>query len=168
VDSKVGDVQAGWERGYSTAMAGLAGGNIIVGAAGGQAALMGFSMESLVVDDDMLGAVLRGVRGIEVNDETLSYEVIGDVIDGPGHFLAHEQTLSRMTRDYVYPDLGNRDSIEDWEASGRPDIREAARQRVKQILSTHYPDYVGATNDEAIRAMLEIRLPRDVMRPGTS
>ena len=167
VDSKVGDVQAGWERGYSTAMAGLAGGNIIVGAAGGQAALMGFSMESLVVDDDMLGAVLRGVRGIEVNDETLSYEVIGEVIDGPGHFLAHEQTLSRMTRDYVYPDLGNRDSIEDWEASGRPDIREAARQRVKQILSSHYPDYVGVTNDEAIRAMLEIRLPRDVMRPGT-
>ena len=59
-DSKSADIQAGWERGYSTAMAGLAGANVIVGAAGGQAALMGFCMESLVIDDNMLAGYAGG------------------------------------------------------------------------------------------------------------
>ena len=38
----------------------------------------------------MLAGVLRAIRGIEVTDETPSYEVIGEVIDGPGLWLALE------------------------------------------------------------------------------
>ena len=30
------------------------------------------------------------------------------VINGPEHFLGHDATLSRMQKDYVYPDLGDR------------------------------------------------------------
>lgn len=164
-DSKVPDLQAGWERGYSTAMSGLAGGNVIVGAAGGQAALMGFSLESLLIDNDMLGSVLRGVRGIEVNDQTLSYDVIGDVIDGPGHYLAHDQTLERMASDYVYPEFGNRDSIEVWQERGQEDIRGLAKRAAKEILRNHFPEHIDSLVDAEIRSQFDIRLSRSHMQP---
>ena len=39
--------------------------------AGMHASLLVFCLESLLIDNDMLGAINRNVRGIEVNDETL-------------------------------------------------------------------------------------------------
>jgi trimethylamine--corrinoid protein Co-methyltransferase len=58
---------------------------------------MGCAFESFVIDHDMLGSILRIVRGIEVTDETLSLDVIVDVnVCGPGHYLGHNQTLSLM------------------------------------------------------------------------
>jgi len=45
---------------------------------------MALSFESMVIDDDLLGAVLRTVRGIEVNEETLSYDVMERVALGEG------------------------------------------------------------------------------------
>jgi trimethylamine:corrinoid methyltransferase-like protein len=63
------------------------------------ASLLGFSLESLVIDNDALGAVNRTVRGIEVDADTLSVAVIRDVcLNGPGHYLGHAQTLARMQR----------------------------------------------------------------------
>ena len=57
----------------------------------------------------MLGAINRSVRGMEINDETLALDTIEDVcLNGPEHFLSHESTLSRMLKDYVYPEVGNR------------------------------------------------------------
>ena len=43
------------------------------------ASLLGCCLESYVIDNDMLGAINRTVRGIEVNSETLSIEPIGEV-----------------------------------------------------------------------------------------
>ncbi len=166
-DAKCSDAQSGWEKGYLSAMAGLAGANLVSGGAGGHAALMGYSLDSLVIDNDMLGAVLRGIRGIEVSDETLSYAVIGEVIDGPGHYLMQPQTLARMRRDYVYPELGDRDTIAGWEERDSPDIREPARQSVLRILAEHYPRHIDATTDARLRERFDIRLPREYMRAGT-
>ncbi len=165
-DAKCSDVQSGWEKGYLSAMTGLAGANLVGGNAGGHASLMGFSLESLLIDHDMLSAVLRGIRGIEVNDETLSYEIIGKVIDGPGHFLTQPETLELMKTDYVYPEIGNRDSIDVWEENGSPDIRQTANQRAKEILSSHYPRQIKPTIDTKIRTNFEIRLPEEVMKPN--
>ena len=63
--------------------------------------LMGCSFEELVIDNDMLGMVLRTVRGIEVTDETLSLEAIKQVALDPGHYLGHPQTLALMESRWV-------------------------------------------------------------------
>ena len=109
-------------------------------------------------------ACCGGIRGIEVTDETLSYEVIGEVIDGPGNFLTQPQTLEGMTRDYVYPELGDRDSIDVWVERGSPDIREAAKHRAQEILKTHFPTHIDAATDSKIRERFDIRLPAERMR----
>jgi trimethylamine--corrinoid protein Co-methyltransferase len=52
--------------------------------------LMACSLESFVLDNDLIGSVLRATHGIEVNEEALSLETIRDVcINGPGHFPGH-------------------------------------------------------------------------------
>jgi trimethylamine--corrinoid protein Co-methyltransferase len=125
--------------------------------------LMALSLESMVIDNDLLGAVLRTVRGIEVNEETLSYQVMEQVVHGEGHFLRTGQTLSLMRTEYEYPDLADRSTPGEWEAGGSPDIRQRAGERVKSILATHYPQYIDPAVDEKIRERFPILLPRDVM-----
>jgi len=166
-DSKVPDAQSGYEKGYTNAIAGVAGGNMIYESLGMQASLLSTCLESYVIDNDILGASMRIVRGIEVTDESLSVDVIRNVcLDGPGHFLGHEQTLALMQREYVYPVVGDRTSPKQWKEIGSTDVVHKARDRVRQILASHYPSHIGEEVDRAIRAAADIRLPREFMRPG--
>jgi trimethylamine--corrinoid protein Co-methyltransferase len=166
-DSKLPDNQAGFEKALTTALAGHAGANYVGEAAGMQASLLGCSLEAMVIDNDMLGAVQRTIRGIEVTDDTLSYEVIKDAALGEGHFLGSEQTLALMETEYLYPDITDRTSPNVWQESGSLDIMERAEQRVRQILSTHYPTYIDPHLDEKIREQFPIVLSREHMHPGS-
>jgi trimethylamine---corrinoid protein Co-methyltransferase len=165
-DAKLPDNQAGYEKGISTALAGLAGANLIYESAGMLASLMACSFEAFVIDNDMLGAALRAVRGIEVNDETLSFEVIRAAVEGPGHYLGHAQTLSLMKTEFVYPRVGDRSGPDEWQAAGGQDIRERARERTREILSTHYPSYIEPAVDAELRQRFPILVPPEAMRPG--
>jgi len=115
----------------------------------------------------MLGSILRTVRGIEVNEETLSYHVIEQVVHGEGHFLRTGQTLGLMRSEYEYPALADRSTPGEWEAAGSPDIRLQAGERVKSILSTHYPQYIDPEIDARIRDRFPILLPRELMSAGS-
>jgi Trimethylamine:corrinoid methyltransferase len=106
-DSKIPDAQAGMEKGINHALVGNAGANLIYESAGMHASLLGFCLESLVLDNDIIGAVQRTIRGIEVNEESIAVETIRDVcLNGPGHYLGSDQTLKRMQTEYVYPVVG--------------------------------------------------------------
>lgn len=166
-DSKIPDNQAGFEKGVTALMAGLAGANRVTGVAGGAASLLSLSFEAMVIDDEELGALRRAVRGIEVTDDTLSYEVIKETMDGPQHFLHHPQTLKLMKTECYYPKLADRDTSEDWEKKGSLDIRQRGRKRAQKILSSHYPTYIEPAVDAKIRERFPIHLPREMMRAET-
>ncbi|HCQ64037.1 MAG TPA: methyltransferase [Rhodobacteraceae bacterium] len=135
-DAKLPDMQAGWEQAISNVMAGLAGLNMVYESVGMHASLLGFSMESLVLGNDMLGQVQRCVRGIEVTEENTSIEVMKSVcLDGPGHYLGAEQTLRIMQSEYIYPALANRSSPKEWVEKGRPILLDSARARVREVLA---------------------------------
>ncbi len=165
-DSKLPDMQAGGEKGVTAALAAMTGVNMLYEAAGMHASLLGFCLESVLIDNDMLGSINRNVRGIEVNSDTLSLEAIKNVcLEGPGHYLGHEQTLSLMQKEYIYPELGNRMSPKEWNEAGRPDIVEQAAARKREILSSYFPDYLPDGIDGIIRANHNIMLPREVLGP---
>ncbi len=135
-DSKLPDMQAGWEQAISNVMAGLSGLNMVYEAVGMHASLLGFSFESMVLGDDLLGQVQRCVRGIEVTEDSVDIEAIREVcIEGPGHYLGHHQTLSVMQTEYVYPALADRTSPKEWLEIGRPDLIARATARKEQILA---------------------------------
>jgi trimethylamine--corrinoid protein Co-methyltransferase len=165
-DSKLPDAQAGFEKGITAVTAGLAGANRILESAGMLGSLMGCSFEALMIDNDMLGMAQRVIAGIEVNDETLSLDVIREAALGPGHFLGQPQTLELMETDYLYPELADRSATGVWEEEGSLDIMARARQRVKEVLSTQYPAYIDAQTDAAIRAKFPIRLASSDMQAG--
>ena len=166
-DSKLPDAQSGAEKAYCHTLVGNAGANLIYESAGMQAALLGFSLESLVIDNDIIGATQRTLRGIEVDDDSLSFETIRDVcLNGPGHYLASNQTLQLMQSAYVYPAIGDRKSPNEWQEQGATDITERAAKKVADILSTHYPEHVPEAVDAQLRERFPVKLPRSAMRAG--
>lgn len=151
-DAKLPDMQAGWETGMTNALAGLAGLNMVYEAAGMHASLLGFCMESLILGDDIIGQVLRMVRGIDVTEDSTSIDAMKAVcLGGPGHYLGSDQTLELMQTEYIYPTLGNRMSPKEWNEADRPILIDQAIARKNDILGkaqTHFdPDF-----DAAIRA----------------
>ncbi|MYE66170.1 MAG: methyltransferase, partial [Acidimicrobiaceae bacterium] len=158
-DSKIPDNQAGYEKGINVALAGQAGANLVYESAGMLASILSCSLEALVIDNDMLGSINRTVRGIEVNEETLSAQLIAEVIAGPGHFLGSPQTLELMQREYVYPEIGDRDTPDNWLDAGGKDARDRAHEHVQRVLAEHHPSHIAPDVDARIRAAFPIHLP---------
>ena len=162
-DSKLPDVQSGYEKGITNVMAGLSGLNLIYESAGMHASLLGFCLESLIIDNDMLGQCLRCVRGIEVSDEALSIATISEVcLNGPGHYLGNEQTLRLMQTEYFYPAVADRFSPKEWIEKGKPDLLAKAIAEKKRVLTERFPRHVAKVTDDKLRAHFGelIKLPR--------
>ncbi|MCB1312220.1 MAG: trimethylamine methyltransferase family protein, partial [Sedimentitalea sp.] len=103
---------------------------------------------------------LRCVRGIEVDEDAVSLEVMrATCLGGPGHYLGSDQTLSLMQTDYVYPSLADRFSPKEWEERGKPDLIERAIARKLEILAERAPARFDPVTDAAIRATFPIHLP---------
>jgi trimethylamine--corrinoid protein Co-methyltransferase len=162
-DAKSPDAQHGYEKCHGLSLAAHAGSNVISQGCGLQASLLGATFESYVLDNDMIGVVLRGVRGIEVDDETLAIDVIESVVRGEGHYLGHAQTLARMKTDYLYPRIADRRSPYQWEEDGSLDMRERARIVARETLATHFPRYLDASVDRWVRERYGILLPSEAM-----
>lgn len=162
-DSKIPDAQSGYEKALCVGLAAHAGCNMITQACGMQAGLMGCSLESYVIDNDMLGAILRSVRGIEVDDQSIAWQPILDVVVGDGHFLGTADTYTRMQSDFLYPDVADRQSASDWLAAGGTEVRERARAKVREIMAEHFPAHLSPRTDVALRAQFDIRLPESAL-----
>ena len=165
-DSKTMDAQAGYEKAISTTAVALAGGNFVNCYPGIVGSLLAQSFEGMVIDNDMMGSVLRLLRGVEVSDETLSYDIIESAVHGVGHYLNQEQTLEIMQTEYLYPEIGDRRTANDWQDGGRETVYELAHARVAQLLAGHYPEYIAPEADARIREKFPIKLDPKDMKPG--
>ncbi len=166
-DAKVPDAQSGAEKGLNHALVGNSGANLIYESAGMHASLLGFSLESLIIDNDIIGSAQRTIKGIEVSEERLSFDVIKDVcLNGPGHFLGSDQTLQLMQTEYLYPAVGDRKSPNEWLEQGGLDVTQRAHRKVEEILTSHFPSHIAGAVDAEIRSKFPVKLPRDSMLPG--
>jgi trimethylamine--corrinoid protein Co-methyltransferase len=155
-DSKLPDMQAGWEQGITNVLAGLSGLNMCYEAVGMHASLLGFCLESLVLGDDILGQVMRCVRGIDVTPDSTSIDAMKAVcLGGPGHYLGSDQTLALMQTEYIYPAVGNRMSPKEWVEAGRPLLLDRAIARKNSILASA-GSQIEPEIDAAIRSAYNI------------
>ena len=133
-DSKVLDAQSGYESALTNLLCALAGANFIHDAAG----LMEFALtvcyEKFVIDNEILGMVMRAVEGIRVDDDTLAFDLIRQVGPG-GNFVAAKHTRRFMRGEHYQPCLSDRNSREEWEAEGSKTTWEKAGETVQQIIS---------------------------------
>ncbi len=157
-EAKTADNQAGYEKGYTVSLAAHAGADMVQLSVGMLGSIMVASPESLVIDNDMCGAILRSVRGVEVDPAYLDLAIIEDVVTGEGHYLGQAQTLELMRSEYVYPDLGDRRSVDEWVSAGEPSLWERAGDRVSEILAAGRPDHLTRGNEATIRGRFPILL----------
>ncbi len=135
-DSKVLDAQSGYESAVTSLLCALAGANFIHDAAG----LMEFALtacyEKYVIDNEILGMVMRAVEGIKVDDDTLAFDLIKQVGPG-GNFVTAKHTRRFMRGEHYQPSLSDRDSRDEWEAKGGKTTWGRAAERMERIIANH-------------------------------
>jgi trimethylamine--corrinoid protein Co-methyltransferase len=93
-------------------------------------------LEQIVIDDEIVGAIARLIRGEWADDVTMAIDVIEKV--GPGKdFLAQRHTLQNMRTEFFMPNLIDRRSFDAWSQDGSKSLRARARDKVKTILAIH-------------------------------
>ena len=131
-DAKVLDSQSGYESALTVLLCALAGSNFIHDAAGLMEFALTVCFEKYVIDNEILGMVMRAVQGIEVNDDTIAYDLIKDVGPG-GNFVTSKHTRQYMRKEHYQPTLSDRDSRDDWQARGSMETWQRAAGKVKEI-----------------------------------
>ncbi len=134
--AKTQDWQAGAQHAISGLSSVLSGGDMYCATGtiyGGRV----FAFEQVLLDAELFDLIRHMTEGFSVSEEDLATSVIEAVGPG-GHFLSQPHTLANMRRLWQSR-FFNRDSWEDWEAAGRPEPRDRARERARTILAEHTP-----------------------------
>jgi len=134
-DSKVLDTQSGYESALTSMLCALAGSNFIHDAAGLMEFAMTVCLEKFVIDNEILGMVMRAVDGIKVDDETLAFDLIREVGPG-GNFVTSKHTRHFMRSEHYQPILSDRDSREEWQGKGGKTTWERAGDTVRELLAS--------------------------------
>lgn len=137
-DSKVPDVQSGYEKAATAMLCALAGSNYVHDCAGLIERGMTVSYAQYVIDNEINGMVMRAVRGIEINEDTLAVDVIDRVGPG-GNYMAEDHTLKYMRGEFFFPQVADRQSYHRWKEQGARDGWQRATELAKKILATHQP-----------------------------
>ncbi len=166
-DSKMLDAQRGAEVAQNNLLAAMSGANMIAECMGNMSAYLAMSYEGFLCDNDIMGACSRILRGIEVNADSLAFDVIEETITGSNHYLDKDQSLKLMETEYFYPALANRGPYQDWQEKGATDIGQRAHVRVHEILSSHFPRNISEEMDAELRRKFAIDLRKEDMQPGT-
>ncbi|HUW90577.1 MAG TPA: trimethylamine methyltransferase family protein [Candidatus Nanopelagicaceae bacterium] len=158
-DSKLLDLQNGYERFQTLMLAAQAGVNYIT-CAGTYEATLVEALELLVIDDDLVGMVKRAMEGIKVNDDTIAIDVIKKVAtsDKKGvNFLAEPHTRKHMKSELYMPRLADRSRRSTWQKKGAKNIIERAREKVDKILEAHNPTELEKNvEDELLKYMKKV------------
>jgi trimethylamine--corrinoid protein Co-methyltransferase len=151
-DSKLVDTQNGYEKALTNALVALSGSNFIHDAAGLVEFASTASYKQYVIDDEIIGMVMRAVRGIEVNDETIALDAYRRVGPG-GNFLSDPHTVQWMRKEHYTPKLSDRQLRVNWEKSGRPCVEEKAKAIAREILREHKPLGLPKEVQDQLRGM---------------
>ena len=158
IPSQVGGIAAsgtmpGYEIGYQKAISAvmpvLAGADQVVG-------LGGFnrsgceSLEQIVMDCELWRNVLRGSKGIRMDEDALGFEAIARVGPG-GYFMKDIHTLRHFKSEILLPKIAMRQALPD--ARVEP-MGSAAKEEVIRILKEHVPVQLDKSVGQEIKKMI--------------
>lgn len=152
--SRASDWRAGAEGGLGMTAAWMTGPDLVLGA-GLRDAGRAFSPVGLLLDTEAFDLVRPIPLGIAVDEETLAVDVIEKVGPG-GHFLGEPHTLRHMRETWTSRFM-DRDTWETWEGKGRPEPPDHARERARELLTTHEPEPLPPALDDRIREVIAER-----------
>jgi trimethylamine--corrinoid protein Co-methyltransferase len=140
VDSKLCDAQAGYESLLTGLIPALAGANLVYGT-GMLDSGMVLDYGKMIMDDEINHQIKRIVKGLPVDDTTLSVDLIKEV-GLTGDYLIHPSTLS-LYKQLSAPKLMNRESYENWTANGATDLHQRALEQARKLVANHHPQPIS-------------------------
>jgi trimethylamine--corrinoid protein Co-methyltransferase len=150
-ESKIPDSQSAFEPAINILLSAMAGANYIHDAAGLLESGLAISLQSYVIDNDIIGMAKRVLRGIDIDPDRLALECIERV--GPaGNFLGDEHTIAYMRDEFYYPALADRTTRMTWESEGKISSEERARLIALEYLKNHKPLPIDTKTDRQIRS----------------
>ncbi|EFI33315.1 trimethylamine methyltransferase [Desulfonatronospira thiodismutans ASO3-1] len=133
-DTKVMEIQSGIEATLQIHTSMLTGANFVHDCGYTESGKTGDIFQT-VMDDEIISMARIIEDGIEVNEETLSVDVINRVGSG-GHYLYEDHTM-KWFRKHWRPTLMDRQSYEDWVKNGSQTMQDRIIKKTRDILETH-------------------------------
>ena len=158
-ETKTVDAQTGIESANGIILGTLAGINCITGPG-----MLAFencqSLEKLVIDNEICGMALRLTRGIDVNDETLAFDLIEKVGQG-GHFLSQKHTVKWFPiEEYIPSTVIDKMGKSQWEKTGARNTVERAKETVDRILKEHVSEPLPSDIERQLDSFMKEVLAR--------
>ncbi|MCK5143023.1 MAG: trimethylamine methyltransferase family protein, partial [Candidatus Heimdallarchaeota archaeon] len=151
-DTKILDMQSGFESGMGALLAGIKGVNMISGAG-----MIDFettqSIQKVVIDNQMCGMIHRFNKGIVQRDEPIAKNLLID-LEEKTHLLSHDHTLKWFREEQFIPNkIIDRSTNEEWINKGRRSVTQRATEEVDKLLNK----YTGVSLDkDKVSSLIEI------------
>ncbi|MHC4785135.1 MAG: trimethylamine methyltransferase family protein [Planctomycetota bacterium] len=153
-DAKQLDAQAGLESSMGATLAALAGINNISGP-GMLDFESCFSLEKLVVDNEICGMSLRAAKGIEPREDFPAQPRFEELL-AEKHLLISDHTRRHLRQEHLFPgpviDRANRSR---WREEGSLTLHQRANAQVQQKLDEYEPSRLPDTVKAELTALME-------------
>jgi trimethylamine--corrinoid protein Co-methyltransferase len=157
-DSKISDVQAGWEKAFTTGLAVMGGNNYIHHAAGMLESMQCVAYELYVIDDEIIGQACKILEGISTGEDHLAFEAIHEVGPG-GNYLMSPHTMRHLRRQYFQGNgVSDKGGREEWIQQGSLSARDRARAIACAILDKPLEPKIHPEIEKEIRSDFNIFL----------
>jgi len=93
------------------------------------------ALELLVIDDELIDIIKRGLEGINVNDNTLAIDEIKTVALENKNYLMLKHTSKNVRKEILVPKLVDRERRNKWWRNEAKDMIKRAAEKVQQILN---------------------------------
>ena len=112
-----------------------------------------FSLEQLVIDNEIIAMERKALEGIPVNDTTLAVDVIKEVGVG-SDFIGHATTMANfeLPSDVT---VFNRDMLGDWRNQGSKASIDVAHDVVVNVMKNHVVEPLDPAVDAAMKKIVD-------------
>jgi len=152
-NSKKIDYQCGYEKTSAVMLSLLSGANEI-GYHGCVYGELAFHPVQLILDDDVAGMIARLMEGVEVNQETLAFDVINNVGPIPGTFLTEAHTRKWWRQSQFIPKSADSLTYGEWMEADKKDCIGYAKDRMDEILENYKPEPLSSSEENDIEKIL--------------
>jgi trimethylamine---corrinoid protein Co-methyltransferase len=149
------DAQNTFERGLNAAIPALAGADELSGIGEMEAGVMG-SFAQMVLDNELVGSVMRLRKGLSADVDHLAVDIILDVMNGTRNFLGQKHTLKHLRGgELALTKFAERNSWDTWdEKLGRKQMADYAIDEAERILREHSVPPLDAQQEKELDRIL--------------
>lgn len=153
-DSKQLDAQAGFETGMGAVLAGLSGINEISGP-GMMDFINGFSIEKLVLDNEICGQVLHITEGVSAKEDFPAIPITQELLH-EGHLLIANHTHQHIKQELLFPNnLIDRLSSSDLQGKYKTVI-DRAENHINSLLTMYKENNLSTEKRKEINILMKL------------